>query len=147
VADAFLDDDSVFRHLFTFGGNPASCAAGLANLKIMEDDGLVDNSAEMGDYLFERLQTLYEHTIVGDVRGGKGLICAVELVKDRETRESFPEEADVGKKIAPLMAKHGLLGRAGNVISLAPPLCITKDEVDHVVDKVDAVIGELEALL
>ena len=148
VADAFMgDDDSVFRHLFTFGGNPASCAAGLANLQIMEDDGLVDNSAEMGDYLFERLQTLYEHTIVGDVRGGKGLICAVELVKDRETRESFPEEAGLSKKAAPLMAKHGLLGRAGNVISLAPPLCITRNEVDHLVDKVDAVVAELEAVL
>ena len=99
VADAFVDDDGTnfFRHLITFGGNPASCAAGVANLEIMENEGMVENSAQMGDYLYESLQTLYEHPIVGDVRGGKGLICGVELVKNRDTREKFPPEADLTK--------------------------------------------------
>ena len=147
VADAFMDDDSVFRHLFTFGGNPASCAAGLANLKIMEDDGLVDNSAEMGDYLFEKLQTMYDHPIVGHVRGGKGLLCAVELVKDRETKEKFPKEAELSKKISPLMAKHGLMVRASDVIPLAPPLCITRDEIDYLVTRLNAVLTDLEEVL
>jgi len=59
IADAFIgDEETTFRHLITFGGNPASCAAGLANLKIMEEEGMVENSAAMGDYLYERLQTL-----------------------------------------------------------------------------------------
>ena len=149
VADAFVgdDEDSAFRHLITFGGNPASCAAGLANLEIMESEGMVENSAQMGDYLFEQLQTLYEHRIVGDVRGGMGLICGIELVKDRDTRERFPKEVELSKKLNPLMAEHGLLGRAGDVISLAPPLCITKDEVDHLVKQVDEVIGEAEKIL
>ena len=58
VSDAFMgDEESAFRHLITFGGNPASCAAGLANLDIMEGEGMVENSAEMGEYLFEQLQT------------------------------------------------------------------------------------------
>jgi len=148
VSEAFMGaDDKAFRHLFTFGGNPASAAAGMANLDIMEDEGMVQNSAEMGDYLYEQLQTLYEHRIVGDVRGGMGLLCAVELVKDRETRERFPADAELGKKINPLMDKYGLMGRAGDVISLAPPLCITRDEVDHLVKSLDGIITELETKL
>ena len=64
-------DDSVFRQLITFGGNPASCAAGIENLRIMEGEDVVQNSESMGDYLFEKLQQLKNHEIVGDVRGGK----------------------------------------------------------------------------
>ena len=70
VSDAFIGEDATFRHLITFGGNPVACAAGLANLEIMEGEGMVENSAEMGTYMYEQLQTLYEHPIVGDVRGG-----------------------------------------------------------------------------
>ncbi|MCI0439621.1 MAG: aspartate aminotransferase family protein [Chloroflexi bacterium] len=148
VADAFLgEEDNAFRHLITFGGNPASCAAGLANLEIMEGEGMVENSAEMGEYMYDQLQTLYEHRIVGDVRGGKGLLCAVELVKDRETRERFPKEAELSKKLTAITNRKGLLGRFGDVISFAPPLCITRDEVDHVVKMVDEAIGEVESQL
>ena len=147
VSDAFMDEDSTFRHLITFGGNPVACAAALANLEIMEGEGMVDNSAEMGQYMHEQLQTLYEHPIVGDVRGGMGLLCAVELVKDRDTKEPFPADAKLADKIAPLMGEHRLLGRPGGSVYLSPPLCITKDEVDHAVAQVDAVIGKLEAQL
>ena len=147
VSDAFMGEDATFRHLITFGGNPVACAAAIANLDIMEGEGMVDNSAEMGAYMYDQLQTLYEHPIVGDVRGGMGLLCAVELVKDRDTKEAFPEEAKIADKIAPLMNEHRLLGRPGASIYLAPPLCITKDEVDHVVAQVDGVITKLEAQL
>ena len=147
VSEAFMGDDSQFRHLITFGGNPVACAAAMANLDIMEGEGMVENSAEMGAYMYEQLQTLYEHPIVGDVRGGMGLLCAVELVKDRDTKESFPAEAKLPEKMVPLMNEHNLLGRPGNSIYLAPPLCITRDEVDHVVSQVDSVITKLEAQL
>jgi len=151
VADAFLEgEESTFRSVITFGGNPASCAAGLANLEIIENEGLVENSANMGDYLYEQLQTLYKHRIVGDVRGGKGLLCAVELVKDRDTRERFPKEARLGNKLNSLMNKYRLLvlmGRPRDIIFLAPPLCITKDEVDYLVKQVDQVVSELESAL
>ena len=148
IAAAFIgDEDTTFRHLITFGGNPASCAAGLTNLEVMENEGMVENSEQMGDYLFEQLQTLYEHRIVGDVRGGKGLICGIEVVKNRDTREKFPKEAELSKKLNSAMDRHGLLGRAGDVIPLSPPLCITKDEVDHLVKQVSEVIGEVESTL
>ena len=148
IADSFIgDEDSTFRHLITFGGNPASCAAGLANLEIIENEGMVENSARMGEYLFEQLQALYEHRIVGDIRGGMGLLCAVELVKDRDTGERFPKEAGLANKLAPIMARHRLLARAGDVIFMAPPLCITRDEVDHLAKQVDETVAELESIL
>ncbi len=143
VGDAFLGEENTFRHLITFGGNPASCAAGIANLEIMENEGVVENSAEMGDYLYEQLQTLYEHPIVGDVRGGMGLLCAVELVKDRDSKERFPEEAQLSAKLTRIMERKGLLGRAGDIISIAPPLTITRDEVDFVVRALDETLEEV----
>ena len=144
VADAFIGDEgAAFRHIFTFGGNPASCAAALANLEILETEGLVKNSAQLGDYLFERLQGLYEHPIVGNVTGGKGLLASLELVADRTTRQRFPETAKLAKKLQPLLNRHGLLGRAGDVILMAPPLCATKDEIDHLVEQLDQILGEL----
>ena len=148
VADAFIGDESAtFRHLITFGGNPASCAAGLANLEIMENEGLVTNSDKMGLYLFDQLQALSEYRIVGDIRGGKGLLCAVELVMDRDTKERFPEKAGLRKKVESVMTRHGLLGRGGDVIFMAPPLCITREEVDHLVTQMREIIGEVQTAL
>ena len=148
IADAFIgDEDSTFRHLITFGGNPASCAAGLANLDIMESEGMVQNSAEMGDYLYERLQTLYEHSIVGDVRGGMGLLAAVEIVKDRDTKEKFPKEAGLSDKLTHHFNENRIMGRGQDVIPISPPLCITRDEVDQLVSRLDDAIGKTESEL
>ena len=148
IADAFTGgEDETFSHLITFGGHPAVCAAALANLEIIENEHMVENSAEVGSYLFDQLQQLYSHPIVGDIRGGMGLLCGIELVKNRETRESFPKEAKLGKISTEILLKHGLLTRSGDVIHLAPPLCITRDEVDHVVRELDASLSELEQRL
>ena len=148
IADAFVGkSDTVFQHLITFGGNPASCAAALANLEIMENEGMAERSAEMGSYLYERLQSLRKHAIVGDVRGGKGLLCALELVKDRETKQQFAKEAQLDKFAVEAMRVHRMLGRAGHVIPIAPPLCISKAEIDDAVSRLDAVLETLSAQL
>jgi len=145
VADAFLGGEKeTFRHLITFGGNPVSAAAALANLDIFEKEDLVGNSARMGDYLNQQLQTLYEHPSVGDIRHAKGLLVGIELVKNKKTKEKFPKEAEIRKKLSKLMQKHGVFLIAQDTIRLAPPLCITKDEVDLLVKKVDNMIGDLE---
>ena len=144
VAETFNDEENTFRHLITFGGNPPACAAALRNLEIMEGEGMVENSAEMGNYLFDKLQTLREHPTVGDVRGGLGLLAAVEVVKDKQTREKFPKEADLGKKLTAAAQERGLLGRFADVSSFAPPLCITRDEVDHMVDSFEDALTEVE---
>lgn len=146
IADAF-DSDNAFQHLFTFGGNPAASAAALANLDIMENEGFAKRSAEMGDYLFERLQGLKSHAIVGDVRGGKGLLCALELVADKATRAQFPKGAQIDKHAVEAMRENRMLGRAGHVIPLAPPLCITRDEIDDAVGRLDRVLTALATRL
>ena len=126
--------------MITFGGNPVSSAAALANLDIMENENMVARSADMGDYLYERLQTLRKHMIVGDVRGGKGLLCALELVTDRKTGEAFPKELKLDKLAVRVMRENHMLGRAGNVIPIAPPLCITRDEIDEAVNRLDSAL-------
>ena len=145
VADAFIGgENETFRHIVTFGGLPPSTAAALANLAIYEREDLVGNSKRMGEYLSGRLQELYEHPIVGDVRG-IGLLQAVELVADRETKQSFPAEAGLAKRLPALLTERGLTSfRAGNIISLCPPLCITKDEIDFMVNGIESAIGTME---
>jgi adenosylmethionine-8-amino-7-oxononanoate aminotransferase len=146
VADAFSGPDgTAFDHRVTFGGNPVSCAAGLANLDILQRELLVRNAADMGGYLFGRLQDLYRYDIVGQVRGGLGLICAVEIVADRATREPFPKNARLAQRAGLLMERHGLLGRAGNIFFIAPPLCANRGELDFLVNHLGAVIAELQA--
>lgn len=148
VSDAFLGDENlVFKHLITFGGNPASSAAGLANIKIIEEENIVENAANMGDYLFQKLQSLYKHDIVGDIRGGKGLIAAVELFKNIDTKEKFTKDSGLIDKLETLMTENQLLGRAADVIPIAPPLCINEREVDYLVDKLDLIISRLVKML
>ena len=145
VADAFIGgEEETFRHIITFGGLPGSTAAALANLAIYEREDLVGNSRRMGEYLTGRLQELYEHPMVGDVRG-IGLLQAVELVADRETKESFPPEAGLGTRMPALLGERGLTSfRVGNIVSLCPPLSITKDEVDFMVSGVEGAIDTME---
>lgn len=146
VADAFIGPAAAaFNHRITFGGNPVSCAAGLANLRVLEREDLVRNAARMGSYLFHRLRELQRYDIVGQVRGGLGLIGAVELVADRETRRPFPAQARLKQRATLLMERHGLLGRGGDVVFVAPPLCVTSGEIDYLVSQLDAVIAQLQA--
>ncbi len=144
LGDAFTrGDGTVFQHLVTFGGNPPVCAAAMANLEIMEKEDMAGNSARMGEYLYERLQGLRSHSIVGDVRGGMGLLCAIEIVQDRKTRERFPKSAKINDRAVRMMRRHRMLGRAGDVIPVAPPLCITREEVDESVQRLDRVLTDL----
>ena len=91
ISDAFVGSaQAAFRHVITFGGHPVAAAASLRNIQIMEDEDMVGNSARMGRYLLDGLEELKEkHSIIGDVRG-LGLLCGLEIVKDRETKEYFP---------------------------------------------------------
>jgi L-2,4-diaminobutyrate transaminase len=74
-------------------------------------------------------------------------MCAVELVRDRATREPFPPEAGLKRAAQILMDRHGLLGRGGDIFSLAPPLCLSRGEVDELIERLDAVLGGLDRLL
>lgn len=123
----------VFGHGYTYSGHPVGCAAALKTLEIYERDGLYDNAAAMGDHLQTRLAELLDHPSVGEVRG-IGLIGAVELVENRDTRA--PDNA-LAKRVTAKCQENGLIVRnvAGNALAVCPPLIITREQVDELVDK------------
>jgi len=144
VVEPFASDTGKrLSHLLTFGGQAVACAAALANINILLQERLVDNAATMGAYLLEQLQGLRHHPIVGDVRG-IGLLAAVELVKDRTTKEQFPIDGEEVQMLNTLLLEKGLLTRATHIIMLSPPLCITRAEVDRVVEIIDSSLAALE---
>jgi adenosylmethionine-8-amino-7-oxononanoate aminotransferase len=134
-----------FLHGYTYNNHPVGCAAGLANLKFIEDNDLVENAAKLGAYLAERLKDLYDHESVGDIRS-LGLMAGVEIVKDRETKAQIGEiPMDSTHRIEELTWQGGVLTRAGlENIELALPLIISKEEIDKIVDVLDSAIGQME---
>jgi len=131
-------------HLLTFGGQAVACAAALANLDIIVQENLVDNAAQQGQYLLAQLQQVAtRHPMVGDVRG-LGLLCALELVKDRRTKEPFGAEGPESLRLLEILAELGMLTRADTNLYLAPPLCIQRHEVDRLVAMVDTGLARFE---
>ena len=145
IADSFIGSEKeMFLHLITFGGHPASCAAGLKNLEIYERENLVENSKDNGDYLLKKLEDLKKSKIVGDVRG-LGLLAAIELVKDKKTKEKLPAAMEIQKKIPKYLNESNIFTfRAGDIISLCPPLNINKDEIDFLVEGLSSAISRIE---
>jgi adenosylmethionine-8-amino-7-oxononanoate aminotransferase len=147
VAEPFTGEDKdPFMHGITFGGHPVSCAAGLANLEIMERENLVGRSAEMGAYFKQRLQSsIGDHPNVGEIRG-EGLFLGVELVKDRETKEPMTGENLVGW-LSDELLRRGVICRADDrlepVIQLSPPLNIPQEDIDTIVDTIADVVHEM----
>jgi adenosylmethionine-8-amino-7-oxononanoate aminotransferase len=122
-----------FMFGLTYNNHPACCAAALANIDILEREGLVDNAREVGAYLLERLRKSFGNSpIVGEIRG-LGLLAAIEIVRDRESKQPFPNIADAGW-IAHAAFDRGLIARAlFQCIGLCPPLCATPNDVDRMV--------------
>jgi len=136
----------VLSHSYTFEGHPVACAAALATVGIIEKEKVVENSKTMGKYLFDSLQSLRRHKTAGEIRGGLGLDCCIEFVKNKETGEEFGPEENT-KFVAILkqqLRKAGLWGPVHSVIRIRPPLIITKDEIDEIVSGLDLAIGEAE---
>ena len=125
----------VFGHGYTYTGHPAACAAALKTLEIYKRDNLFEHAAEMGEYLQTRLKEFDSHPLVGEVRG-RGLLAAVELVANKVTGEAF-DDTSVGAYAKQACQDNGLLIRAvgGNSIAFCPPLIITTDQIDEMVDK------------
>ncbi len=134
-----------FLHGYTYNNHPVGCAAGLANLKFIEENNLVEKAAKMGAYLADRLKGLLDHKSVGDVRG-LGLMAAVEFVKDKQTKEQIGElPMDSTHRIEELTWERGVFTRAGlENIELSPPLTITEGEIDKIVDALDSSIAQME---
>ena len=150
VFDAFGEP---FAHGHTYGSHPVACAAGAAVMDYVVKHRLVDRSAELGEYFHGKLKALYDHPSVGDVRG-MGIFAGVEFVKDKESKEPFPPELRYYSRVVDKCFQNGLLvypgigtvdGVRGDHIQVAPPLVITRDEIDEIVELLDRSIGEVEA--
>ena len=113
-------------HASTFGGNPVSCAASLATIKLLKDS-LMKNAADVGAFMLDRLRELQQkHQLIGDVRG-RGLMIGVELVRDRLTKERASTERD---QVVDACFNRGLLvlGAGKNAIRLSPPLILSREQ-------------------
>ncbi|MCJ7619408.1 MAG: aspartate aminotransferase family protein [Anaerolineae bacterium] len=139
-----IEDMPAFWHVHTFNNHPVSCTASLENIRIIEEENLVQNSAEVGKYLLHGLQSLSHHPTVGDVRG-LGLLTAIEFVRDRATRERFPEDQGFCGRVMDLALEQGLILRqVEDIIEFCPPLIITKPEVDEMIQITDRAITQAE---
>jgi putrescine aminotransferase len=130
-----------FYHLYTCAANPVCCAVAMKNLEILLRKNLVENSAEVGKYMLERLQELEVYPHVGEVRG-LGLFAAFEIVEDKKTRAP---QGNLAKKLVATARERGLIVRvAGTAIQVAPPLIATKADIDKIMDILKPVVAELK---
>ena len=153
VFDMFQDDTSdplnYFRDISTFGGCTAGPAAALENLAIIEEEGLLENTTKMGDYMLDQLRALKDkHEVIGDVRG-KGLFLGAELVADRSTKE--PAEEKMVQAVAGDCNAQGVIigvmNRSvpglNNTLCYSPALIATKDDIDQIIDATDKALTKV----
>lgn len=136
VLEQGTDEYGAIGHGWTYSAHPIGAAAGVANLRLVDEMGLVANSKSTGAYLLNKLNEAFaDHPNVAEVRG-EGLMCAVEFAQSKSPLTFFDPAKKIGYAIAGEMASNNVIARAmpqGDIIGFAPPLCITPDEVDHVV--------------
>lgn len=138
------NQNSIFMHGNTFAGTPLSCVAGIANLESFEKDEIILRINTLGSVLREHLTSLLEHENVGDVRGS-GMMYGVEIVKNKATKEKYPEHLAVGRKIIYEARKRGLIVRPlGNVVPLFPPYCC---EVEDIIEIVSILKKSIEIIM
>jgi putrescine aminotransferase len=133
----------LLAHGYTYSGHPVACAVALANIDIIEREGLVDRVRnDIGPYLHQALAQFEQHPVVGEVRG-IGTLAALQLVKNKDTREIFTAEDGAGVFCREAAYNQGLIVRAvGQSIVLSPSLVITHAEIDELVDKLKRALDE-----
>jgi adenosylmethionine-8-amino-7-oxononanoate aminotransferase len=146
IANVLDAEGNAWMHAYTYSAHPVGSAVALRTIQIIEDEGLVAEAGGKGARLLRALtQGLGAHPHVGEVRG-KGLMCAVEFVKDRATKTDFPPEERVGARIHAEAQKRGLFSRVrGDIFTLAPPFITPDEELDRMAEiltaSTEAVLG------
>ena len=150
VFEPFQTETAMYSHGITFGGHPVMCAIALKNIEIMKRERIVENVRDNGDAFRASLETLLDLDIVGDVRG-TGYFYAVELVKDKETRETFSdEECETLLRgfLSPRLFERGLICRADDrgdpVVQISPPLVAGDAEIDELTGTLGEVLAEAQ---
>lgn len=151
VAEPFVETGTPFVHGLTYEAHPVACAAGLAVIRIIERDGLVENARVQGEHLHGRLRDLAAHEpMIGDVRG-LGLLAGIELVADRETRAPYPIEQGLTQRVFDAAQERGVMvyptpaadGVAGDQVIVSPPLTVTGADVDEIVDRLALALADV----
>ncbi len=131
-----------FGHGFTYSGHPVCAAVALRNLELMDERDLFTHAAKVGAVFQERMHSFAEHPLVGNVRG-VGLIGAIELAANKQTREAFPAAAGVGAHLMQRALEHGLIVRAlGDSVAFCPPIIISEQQVHELFDKFDKALQD-----
>ena len=152
VANTLIEKGGEFFHGFTYSGHPVACAVALENIRIIEEEKLVEKVAnDTGPYFLEKLNSLVEHPLVGEVRAC-GLIGAVELVKDNKTMQVLAEDPDEVEEITEVFRsfclKQGIIVRPiFTTIMMTPPLIITREEIDFLVEKFHLALDEFAVFI
>ncbi|SPJ24437.1 aspartate aminotransferase family protein [Palleronia abyssalis] len=136
VLEQGTDENGPIGHGWTYSAHPIGAAAGVANLKLIDDLTLVENAGTIGAYLNAQMtDALGDHPNVGEVRG-EGMLCAIEFVEDKDSRTFFDPARKMGAQVVAELATSHVIGRAmpgGDILGFAPPLSLTKDEADQIV--------------
>jgi adenosylmethionine-8-amino-7-oxononanoate aminotransferase len=148
VIEPFMSESAMYAHGITFGGHPVQCAIALKNIEIMKREHIVENVRDNGDAFRATLEQLLDLPIVGDVRG-TGFFYAIELVKNKETRETFDHdecETLLRGFLSPQLFERGLICRADDrgdpVVQISPPLIATQKEFDEIAGTLGDVLSE-----
>ncbi|MCA8881748.1 MAG: aminotransferase class III-fold pyridoxal phosphate-dependent enzyme, partial [Rhodobacteraceae bacterium] len=146
VLEQGTDEFGVIGHGWTYSAHPIGAAAGIANLELVDKLGLVKNAGETGAYLKAALKdAVGDHPNVGEIRG-EGLLCAVEFVADRDGRKFFDASEKVGARAVAAMLGENVIARAmpqGDIIGIAPPLCLSRAEADQIAAAVAAAVKDV----
>jgi len=143
-----------WMHASTYSAHPTCCAVGLANLDILEGERLAENAEKMGARLYAKLNDAFgDHPNVGDIRGGKGLLAALEFVEDRQLKKNFDPARTIATQFRVEIMKRGVITRTrpsagehplpGDVIFFAPPLTVAESEIDEFVSVVRDAVGSV----
>ena len=155
IRDSFASSGENFAHIFTYVNNPVAMRAGLAVLDILEEEDILEHVCQVGAYLRENSQQLRSHSIVGEIRS-QGLMMGLELVPDATNPAAFAPELQVKKRLGRILLEKGLSlgvggggvdGKTGDDLRLAPPLIITREQIDQVLQILDESIAELQTQL
>ena len=148
VAAALHEHDGEFSHGYTYSGHPVACAVALENLRILRDERIIETARDTTmSYLESQLKTLASHRLVGEVRI-KGFVGAIELVADKKDNRRFDSATEAGVLFRETCFDNGLVMRAvGDTMVLAPPLVISRAEIDELVDKAARSLDEVAAKL
>lgn len=136
VANTVINKGSDFNHGFTYSGHPAACVVALENIRILKEDNIIERvKNKTSPYLQQRWSGLGDHPLVGEVRG-IGMVGALELVKNKETREPFPKDQNVGMICRDFCFNNGLIMRAvGDTMIISPSLIMSNEEIDELIEK------------